>query len=91
MSNKMKLILGIVVVAIIAVMVVVNLKKSRGKTTEVNITKVERGDLTKTISGSGYIQPELDVQISARISAEIMAIDVEEGDVVKKGQLLVEL
>jgi len=91
MSNKMKLLLGIVIVAIIAVMIVVNLKKSRGKTIEVNITKVERGDLTKTVSGSGYIQPELDVKISARISAEIMAIDVEEGDVVEKGQLLVEL
>lgn len=91
MSNKVKLILGIVIVVIIAVMVVVNLKKSRGKTVEVNVTKVERGDLTKTVSGSGYIQPELDVQISARISAEIMAIDVEEGDVVEKGQLLVEL
>lgn len=91
MSNKMKIVLGIVIVAIIAVMVVVNMKKSRGKTVEVNITEVKRGDLTKTISGSGYIQPELDVQISARVSAEIMKIKVEEGDVVEKGQILVEL
>jgi HlyD family secretion protein len=91
MSNKMKLVLGIVIVAIIAVMVVINIKKSRGKNIEVNVTEVKRGELKKMISGSGYIQPELDIQISARISAEIIHIDVKEGDVVEKGQLLVEL
>ncbi len=91
MSNKMKLILAIVIVLVIAAMIVVNLKKSRGKTIEVNITEVKRGEITKTVSGSGYIQPEMDVQISARISAEILAIHVKEGDNVEKGQLLVEL
>ncbi len=91
MSKTLKLIIGIVIVAAIAVMVVINLNKSRGKTTEVTTTTVERGSLTRTVSGSGYIQPEVDVQISARISAEIMKLHVEEGDVVEKGQLLVEL
>jgi HlyD family secretion protein len=91
MSKTLKLIIGVVIVAVIAVMVFLNLNKSRGKSTEVTTTTVERGSLTKTVSGSGYVQPEVDVQISARISAEIMKIHVEEGDVVEKGQLLVEL
>ncbi len=91
MSKTLKLIIGIVIVAVIAVMVYLNLNKSRGKSVEVTTTKVERGSITKTVSGSGYVQPEVDVQISARISAEIMKIHVEEGDIVEKGQLLVEL
>ncbi|MBN1465376.1 efflux RND transporter periplasmic adaptor subunit [candidate division KSB1 bacterium] len=91
MSRKLKVIIGLVIVALIAVMVIINLKKSRGKTIEVSTTLVERGALTKTVSGSGYIQPEIDVQISARISAEIIKIHVKEGDIVQKGQLLVEL
>ena len=91
MSKTLKLIIGIVIVAVIAVMVFLNLNKSRGKTTDVTTTAVERGSLTKTVSGSGYVQPEVDVQISARISAEIMKIHVEEGDIVERGQLLVEL
>ncbi|MBN1481216.1 efflux RND transporter periplasmic adaptor subunit [candidate division KSB1 bacterium] len=91
MSKTLKVIIGFVIVAIIAVMVVINLKKSHGKTIEVTTTEVQRGDLTKTVSGSGYVQPEVDVQISARISAEIMKIHVKEGDLVEKGQLLVEL
>jgi len=37
------------------------------------------------------VMPEVDVQISARISAEIIKIYIKEGDRVEKGQLLVEL
>lgn len=91
MSKTLKIIIGVVVVVAIAIMVFVNLKKSHGKTVEVTTTKVERGNLTKTVSGSGYVQPEVDVQISARISAEIIKLHVKEGEVVTKGQLLVEL
>ena len=91
MSNKKKLIMGLALVAVIAVMIVVNLKKNQGKAVEVTITEVKRGDIVKTVSGSGYIQPEKDVRISARISAEIIALHVKEGDMVQKGQLLVEL
>ncbi|NIA31794.1 MAG: biotin/lipoyl-binding protein, partial [Actinobacteria bacterium] len=91
MSKKAKMFLFIGVVIVIAVMVFLNLKKSRGNVVEVNTVKVARGDIIKTVSGSGYVQPELDVQISARISSEITKILVKEGDNVKKGQLLVQL
>ncbi len=91
MSKKVKLIIFIVLALIIAVMIFVNIKKSRGKTIDVTTIKVKKGDITKTVSGSGFIQPEIDVQIAARISAEIIKIHVKEGYVVKKGQLLVEL
>ena len=88
MSKTLKIVLGIVIVAIIAVMVVLNLRKAQGKAIEVTTVQVERGDLTRTVSGSGYVQPEVDVQISARISAEIMKMHVEEGDAVKKRSTL---
>jgi len=91
MSKKTKIILGIALLILIAVMVFVSLKKNSGDTIEVTSVQVERGDITKTVSGSGYIQPELDVEISARISAEIIRIHVKEGEQVKKGQLLVDL
>jgi HlyD family secretion protein len=91
MSKKWKIILAVVVLVIIAVMVFVNLKKSRGTSIDVSLTEVKKGTITKTVSGSGYIQPEVDVQIAARVSSEIMKIYVKEGAVVKKGQLLVRL
>ncbi len=91
MSKKGKIALFVVLVIVIGVMIFVNLKKSRGSTFEVSFAEVKRGDITKTVSGSGYIQPEVDVKISARISSEIMKMHVREGEMVAKGQLLVEL
>ncbi|MBN2356562.1 efflux RND transporter periplasmic adaptor subunit [candidate division KSB1 bacterium] len=91
MSKKIKIILFIVVLLVIAVMVVINLKKAQGDVIEITSTEVKRGDITRTVSGSGKVQPETDVNIAARISAEIIKIHVNEGEQVKKGRLLVEL
>jgi HlyD family secretion protein len=43
------------------------------------------------VNGSGVIQPEVEVKISATISAWITDITVEEGDYVTKGQHLISL
>lgn len=91
MSNKVKIIIAIVAVLVIAAMIFVNLRKSRGEIIDITMTEVQRGDISRTVSGSGKIQPVTDVKIAARISAEIIKIHVKEGDAVKKGQLLAEL
>lgn len=91
MSKKLKIVLAVVVIIIIAVMIVLNLKKGQGDVIEVTMSEVKKGNITKTVSGSGKVQAEIDVKIAARISAEIIKIHVKEGDQVKKGQLLVEL
>jgi HlyD family secretion protein len=91
MSKKRKIILFVVLAVIIVVMMVYSMNKKSSKGIEVTVSEVERGDITKIVSGSGYIQPELDVDIAARISAEIIKIHIKEGDRVDRGQLLVEL
>ncbi|RMF63361.1 MAG: biotin/lipoyl-binding protein, partial [Calditrichaeota bacterium] len=90
MSNKTKLLIASVAIVVIAVMVVVNLKKARGDVIEVQTAKIQRGDITQIVTGSGKIQPEKEVKISAYVSAEITKLHVKEGDQVKAGQLLVE-
>ena len=89
--NKKKIFITLGVIAIIAVFVIVNLKKSIGNEIKVTAEKVSRGDITQVVSGPGRIQSELEVKISANVSAEITGIYVKEGEQVKKGQLLVEL
>ncbi|MFQ5771424.1 MAG: efflux RND transporter periplasmic adaptor subunit [bacterium] len=91
MSKKMKILIFSGALLIIAVFVIVNLKKARGDVIEVQTTKVKKGDITQLVSGSGKIQPEKEVKISAYVSAEIKKLPVIEGDEVKAGQLLVEL
>ena len=86
--KKIIIIVGIVVI-IVAIVVANFLKKERG--IEVDIAEVERGIVIQKVSGSGQIRPEVEVNVSANVAGKIIALHAEEGDSVKKGQLLVEL
>ena len=52
---------------------------------------VQRGDLIDEVSESGKIAPAFDVDIKSKVSGEVLAVVVEEGQAVKKGDLLYEL
>jgi HlyD family secretion protein len=59
--------------------------------TEVEFTKVLNGEIIETVSASGKIQPEVEVKISPDVSGEIIALNINEGDSVTKGQLLMKI
>ncbi len=59
--------------------------------TEVRLHTVEPGRLVRTITAPGEIEPVRRVQISARISAQIMELPFEEGDRVVPGDIVVKL
>jgi len=90
-KNKKKLWIIIGVVAVIVILVVGNLLKSDTSAIIVETEKVKRQTIVHKVNGSGVIQPEVEVKISATISAWITDITVEEGDYVTKGQHLISL
>lgn len=47
--------------------------------------------ITELVSATGKIQPEIEVKISSQVSGEIIDLPVKEGQVVRKGQLLVRI
>jgi HlyD family secretion protein len=49
---------------------------------------VARGDLNATVSATGKIQPIDQVEVKSKASGQIMAMPVEEGDIVAKGALI---
>ncbi|MBL8999746.1 MAG: efflux RND transporter periplasmic adaptor subunit [Phycisphaerae bacterium] len=59
---------------------------------KVRFTPAVRGDLVRTVSAPGQIEPKTRVQISAQVSAKILALPFrDEGMQVKKGDVLVRL
>jgi len=64
-------------------------KKETGK--EVEIAAIDEITIIETVSATGKIQPEIEVKISSEVSGEIIALPVKEGQVVKKGDLLVKI
>lgn len=61
----------------------------QGDAVKVATEKVEQRTIVETVSASGKVQPEVEVKLSSEVSGEIIELPVKEGDVVKKGQLLV--
>ena len=59
--------------------------------TEVETAKANEITIIETVSATGKIQPEIEVKISSEVSGEIIALPIKEGQVVKKGQLLVKI
>jgi HlyD family secretion protein len=60
----------------------------KNKHTKVTAETVIKRNIIETVSGSGKIQPEMQVKISSDVSGEIIEMLVKEGDYVKKGDLL---
>lgn len=56
--------------------------------TKVTAEKVAVRTLIEVVNASGKVYPEVEVKISPDISGEITELTVQEGDTVKKGQLL---
>ena len=92
-KSKIYWISGIAIV-LIAVLLVLAKSGVIGKKEEgIEIETAEADEITivETVSATGKIQPEIEVKISSEVSGEIIDLPVKEGQVVKKGQLLVRI
>jgi HlyD family secretion protein len=67
----------------------INQKKNAG--TEVRLEQVSRRDLVSAVTASGKIEAKTSVDISADITGRIIEIAVREGDLVKRGQFLLQI
>jgi HlyD family secretion protein len=92
-SNK---VLYILVGLVVLLVVVAIIGKSAGwigktKETEVEITEAKNERIIETVSASGMIQPVYEVKISPDVPGEIIELNIEEGDSVVQGQLLIKI
>jgi len=89
MSKTVKWILislGILLVLLVVLKVAGVFGKDEG--TKVTAEKVQRRTITEFVNASGKIYPEVEVKVSPDISGEITELTVQEGDSVKKGQVV---
>jgi HlyD family secretion protein len=91
MSKKMKW--GIVGgVAAVAVVFFATSAARRGeKPTEVRIEAVDSRDLVASVTASGQVQPRTKVDVAADISGRIVRLAVKEGQLVKRGDFLLQI
>jgi HlyD family secretion protein len=88
--TKLGLVVAIVVLAVAGV-VAFRINRSKNAGTEVRLEQVSRRDLVSAVTASGKIEAKTSVDISADITGRIIDIAVREGDMVKRGQFLLQI
>ena len=78
--------LGVAIAALIGLKLGGVIGKDEG--VKVSVEKVARRNITEVVTASGRVYPEVEVKISPDVSGEIVELTVQEGDSVRKGQLL---
>ena len=91
MSKRNKVLLGGGGAVLLVVLVMVSASAKRDKGIEVRFETVGRRDLVAAVTASGKIQPKKKVDVSADITGRITRIAVREGDLVQKGQFLLQI
>ncbi len=91
MTSTVKVIVGGVVVAAVAALGYMSYKKGQTTAVEVRTEAVEARDLVASVTASGQIQPRTKVDVSADVTGKIVRLSVKEGDIVTKGQFLLQI
>lgn len=90
-KSRKLLLFGIIGGVLLLIIIAVIASGNKDKLVVVQTEKVMRRNITQVVSGTGVINPETKVDVSAEISGEIVQLPYKEGDTVKKGDLLVKI
>ena len=91
MKKGTKLAIAGLVVAAIAGGAVAAKQRGGTKATEVRVEAVAARDLVASVTASGQVRPRTKVDLAADITGRIVRLAVQEGDVVSKGQFLLQI
>jgi HlyD family secretion protein len=91
MSKRMKWSIGGAAVVALALILGLTAAKRGNKGVEVRMEPVQRRDLVASVTASGQIRPQTKVDLSADVSGRIVRLAVREGQMVARGQFLLQI
>lgn len=90
-GKRWLVVLAIIAIALLAMWFFLQNPASNSKTSRYQTTTISPGDLTIQVTATGTLQPLDKVEMSSEISGTVKAVLVEDNDLVKSGQVLLEL
>jgi HlyD family secretion protein len=91
MSKRVKWSVAGGVILVIALIGGLTAAKSSKKAVEVRIERVQNRDLVASVTASGQVRPHTKVDLSSDITGKIVSLAVKEGQMVTKGQFLLQI
>ncbi|MDR0738387.1 MAG: efflux RND transporter periplasmic adaptor subunit [Prevotellaceae bacterium] len=91
MAKKKRKLVWIIIGSILLLIILLMAIPSREVSIMVETAKPVRKTIVEAIPANGKVQPVVEVKISPDVSGEIVELNIEEGDYVHKGQLLLKI
>ena len=91
MSSRRKILIGILVVVVLGSAAAISFFQARDRGIEVRLEEVGQRELISTVTASGNIRARLAVDISADVMGRVIVLNVEEGDDVTEGEILLRI
>ncbi len=89
--KKRILIIGAVIVVAVAIILIFKPFAKKETSITFDTVKVEKGDITNTVTATGTIEAIITVNVGTQVSGILEHVYVDFNDIVKKGQLLAKL
>lgn len=89
--NAKKILIGVAILVVGAGLVGANIYFKRDTGVTVQVEKLEKRNLEAIVSASGKIQARTTINVSANTMGRVVKLAVEEGDIVKQGQFLLQI
>jgi HlyD family secretion protein len=89
-TKKGKFVL-LAIIALVLIGAVLSRRNKGEKPIPVTTDKAFRTNITQVVTATGKIQPEIEVKIAPEVSGEIIEMPVKEGQLVRRGQLLLRI
>ncbi len=90
-SKKKLYIFGGIGVLLLTLILIALIGGNKEEIIPVQVEKVQKRDITQTVSATGTINPEFKVAITPEVTGEIVSLPVKEGNRVNKGDLLIKI
>jgi HlyD family secretion protein len=86
-----KRIFAAIFILAIAAIAAQSLKGKKDPPLSAHAVAVKRGSITRKVSAAGKLQAATQVKVSSNVSGDLLELTVDEGSVVKKGQLIAKI
>jgi HlyD family secretion protein len=87
MNKKVKWTLIVITILVVG-FIVMKMLSPKDTSEKVSTEVATRRTIVETVNASGKVYPEVEIKVSPDISGQVTELNVEEGDTVKKGQVL---
>lgn len=90
-KSRKGLLIGLIVFVLLVIVIAVVVSGGKEKALEVQVEPVQKRNIVQTVTATGKVQSEIQVDISAEVSGEIVSLPFKEGDEVTQGAMVVKI